>query len=173
MPNYIRIINRALWPKTEDLVEGFDVNKIEAKTITKEFRNNDDTLSLWAVENEDDAVLAMVTGAKKIEGMWTLRISNEIIENSKLEVKNEASHPNVKEIGRFHYNIKNLTYKSLADVSNVIIDALKDDKNLREYTKSDIREILNAAVRKGKVDYSLLDEKLKNEINKLRESALK
>ena len=35
MPNYIRIINRALWPKTEDLVEGFDVNKIEAKTITK------------------------------------------------------------------------------------------------------------------------------------------
>lgn len=48
-----------------------------------------------------------------------------------------------------------------------------DDKNLREYTKSDILEILNAAVRKGKVDYSLLDEKLKNEINKLRESALK
>ena len=161
MPNYIRIINRALWPKTEDLEEGFDVNKIEVKTITKEFRNNDNTLSLWAVENEDDAVLAMVTGAKKIEGMWTLKISNEIIENSKLEVKNEASH-----------NIKNLTYKSLADVSNVIIDALKDDKNLREYTKSDIREILNDAVRKGKVDYSLLDEKLKNEINKLRESTL-
>ena len=88
MPNYIRIINRALWPKTEDLVEGFDVNKIEAKKITKEFRN-------------------------------------------------------------------------------------KDDKKLREYTKIDIREILNVAVRKGKVDYSLLDEKLKNEINKLRESALK
>ena len=44
MPNYIRIINRALWPKTEDRVEGFDVNKIEAKTIKKEFRNNDNTL---------------------------------------------------------------------------------------------------------------------------------
>ena len=43
MPNYIRIINRALWPKTEEIKQGFDVDKLEAKTITKEFRNNDNT----------------------------------------------------------------------------------------------------------------------------------
>lgn len=56
MPNYIRIINRALWPKTEEIKQGFDVDNLEAKTVTKEFKNNDNTLSLWAVENEDDAV---------------------------------------------------------------------------------------------------------------------
>lgn len=161
MPNYVRIINRALWPKTDDIMHGFDVDKLEAKTITKEFRNNDNTLSLWAVENEDDAVLAMITSANKIDDMWTLKISDSIIENSKLEVKNEATHPNVKGIGQFHYNIKNLTYKSLADVSNVIIEALKNEDNLKEYTKNDIQEILDDAVEEGRVNPSLLKFKYK------------
>ena len=161
MPNYVRIINRALWPKTDDIMHGFDVDKLEAKTITKEFRNNDNTLSLWAVENEDDAVLAMITSANKIDDMWTLKISDSIIENSKLEVKNEATHPNVKGIGQFHYNIKNLTYKSLADVSNVIIEALKNEDNLKEYTKNDIQEILDDAVEQGRVNPSLLKFKYK------------
>lgn len=161
MPNYVRIINRALWPKTDDIMHGFDVDKLEAKTITKEFRNNDNTLSLWAVENEDDAVLAMITSASKIEDMWTLKISDFIIENSNLEVKNEATHPNVKGIGQLHYNIKNLTYKSLADVSNVIIEALKNEENLREYTKNDIQEILDDAVEQGRVNPSLLKFKYK------------
>lgn len=161
MPNYVRIINRALWPKTDDIMHGFDVDKLEAKTITKEFRNNDNTLSLWAVENEDDAVLAMITSANKIDDMWTLKISDSIIENSKLEVKNEATHPNVKGIGQFHYNIKNLTYKSLADVSNVIIEALKNEENLREYTQNDMQEILDDAVEQGRVNPSLLKFKYK------------
>ena len=168
MPNYVRIINRALWPKTDDIMHGFDVDKLEAKTITKEFRNNDNTLSLWAVENVDDAVLAMITSANKIDDMWTLKISDSIIENSKLEVKNEATHPNVKGIGQFHYNIKNLTYKSLADVSNVIIEALKNEENLREYTKNDIQEILDDAIEQGRVDPKLLRFKYKKEVNNIR-----
>lgn len=166
MPNYIRIINRALWPKTEEIKQGFDVDNLEAKTVTKEFRNSDNTLSLWAVENEDDAVLAMITKSEKIYDMWTLRISDSAIKNSNLEIKNEASYPNVSGIGKFHYNIKNLTYKSLADVSQVIIEALKDEKNLKEYTKNDILNILNDAINQNRVNPSLLSKSIRKELNR-------
>ena len=54
MPNYIRIINRPRWPV--DVTKDVDIKKLSASTITMELRTIDNDLSLWAVEDEDDAV---------------------------------------------------------------------------------------------------------------------
>ena len=106
MPNYIRIINRPRWPV--DVTKDVDIKKLSASTITMELRTIDNDLSLWAVEDEDDAVLAMVTNAEKFQAMWTLRISEDIMRKNKLEIKNDVSNKtNVKGIGEFNYNIKN------------------------------------------------------------------
>lgn len=164
MPNYIRIINRPRWPV--DVTKDVDIKKLSASTITMELRTIDNDLSLWAVEDEDDAVLAMVTNAEKFQAMWTLRISEDIMRKNKLEIKNDVSNKtNVKGIGEFHYNIKNLTYQSLADVAKAIIEALKkEDENLKNYSKEDVQKVLENAIKKGKVDPKKLKSAMKERL---------
>ncbi len=162
MPNYIRIINRPRWPV--DVTKDVDIKKLSASTITMELRTIDNDLSLWAVE--DDAVLAMVTNAEKFQAMWTLRISEDIMRKNKLEIKNDVSNKtNVKGIGEFHYNIKNLTYQSLADVAKAIIEALKkEDENLKNYSKEEVQKVLENAIKKGKVDPKKLKSAMKERL---------
>lgn len=166
MSNYIRVINRAYWPCEEKINEGIDVNTIGANTITQEFRTKDNTLSLWAVENTEDVVLAMICKASKIDDMFTLKIEDELLKNSKLEVVNEGSNSLIKDINKFHYNIKNLNYKKLANVSKLIIEALKNEDNLEFFTKNDIIRILKKAIKEGRLSKESLNKKIQKEIEK-------
>ena len=73
MPNYIRVINRPYWPSEEKINNGIDIQKLEARTITQDLRTKDNTLSIWCIDNPEDAVLAMVLNANRIEDMFTLK----------------------------------------------------------------------------------------------------
>ena len=113
MPNYIRIINRALWPKTEVIKQGFDVDNLEAKTVTKEFKNNDNTLSLWAVDNEDDAYILgdIMLGAdsnidyvKRLNGKIHIVLGNHDTTNRERKYRELPNVVEVAEVGiRFRY----------------------------------------------------------------------
>lgn len=151
MPNYIRVINRPYWPSEEKINNGIDIQKLEARTITQDLRTKDNTLSIWCIDNPEDAVLAMVLNANKIEDMFTLKIDEELLINNNLEFKNETGSTQLTDINQFHYNIKNITYKSLADVSKVIIEALKNDDNLNSYSQKDIIEMINKALEDGRI----------------------
>lgn len=166
MPNYIRVINRAYWPDDDDIIKGYDINNLGANTITQELRTKDNTLSLWAVDNTEDVVLAMVSNATKIDDMCTLRIDDEIIENNNLEVKNESGNSRIQDLNEFHYNIKNLTYKKLADVSKVILEALKSEGNLETFTKKDIIKILKKAISEERLNPKKLSKNIQKELEK-------
>lgn len=166
MPNYIRVINRAYWPGEEEINIGVDINNLGANTITQELRTKDNTLSLWAVDNPEDVVLAMVSNASRIDDMCTLKIDDHILSNSNLEVINESGHSRIEDLNEFHYNIKNLTYKKLADVSAVIIEALKNEENLEIFTKNDIIKILRKAITSERLALKSLPKKIKEELEK-------
>ena len=127
-------------------------------------KTKDNTLSLWYVSNEDDAVLAIVSSAQKIEDIHTLKISDDIIENSGLEIENKTGKTIVKDLNEFHFNIKNLTYKKLADVSNIIIESLKNEKNFKSYTREDIIRILRKAVEDGRIKERSLAPRVRDQI---------
>ena len=63
MTNYIRVINPAYWPDEDEINNGIDINNLGANTITQELRTKDNTLSLWAVDDPQDVVLAMISNA--------------------------------------------------------------------------------------------------------------
>lgn len=164
MPNYIRIINRPYWPKEDEINIGVDIQNIEARTITQDLKTKDNTLSLWYVSNEDDAVLAIVSCAQKIEDIHTLKINDDIIENSGLEIENKLGKTIVEDLNEFHFNIKNLTYKKLADVSNIIIESLKNEKNFKSYTRDDIIRILRKAIEEGRIKEKSLAPRIREQI---------
>lgn len=151
MPNYIRIINRPFWPTNEEIKKGVDIQNLEARAIAWDLRTKDNDLSIWCVDNPEDAVLAMVLGAQRIEDTFTLKIDESLLKDNNLEFKNEEGHTALRDINSFHYNIKNLTYKKLADVSNVIIEALKDEKNLESFDQQQIIDIINEALKEGRI----------------------
>lgn len=166
MPNYIRVINRAYWPDEEEITRGYNIDNLGANTITQDLRTKDNTLSLWAVENTQDVVLAMVSNATKIDDICTLKIDDGIINDSGLEVKNEVGNSRIKDLNEFHYNIKNLTYKKLADVSKVIIEALKNEDNLETFTKKSIIKILKKAIDDKRLDPRTLSKNIQKELEK-------
>ena len=164
MPNYIRIINRPFWPTNEEIEKGVDIQDLQARAVAWDLRTKDNDLSIWCVDNPEDAVLAMVLGAQRIEDTFTLKIDESLLENNNLVYKNEQGHTALRDINQFHYNIKNLTYKSLADVSNVILEALKDENNLESFEQEKIIEIINKALNEGRI--KTINQKLKEYIEK-------
>ena len=164
MPNYIRIINRPFWPTNEEIEKGVDIQDLQARAVAWDLRTKDNDLSIWCVDNPEDAVLAMVLGAQRIEDTFTLKIDESLLENNNLVYKNEQGHTDLRDINQFHYNIKNLTYKSLADVSNVILEALKDENNLESFEQEKIIEIINKALNEGRI--KTINQKLKEYIEK-------
>ena len=166
MTNYIRVINPAYWPDEDEINNEIDINNLGANTITQELRTKDNTLSLWAVEDPQDVVLAMISNASRIDDMCTLKIDDHILSNSNLEVVNESANSRIKDLNDFHYNIKNLTYKKLADVSKVIIEALKKEENLEIFTKNDIIIILKNAITNGRLTMKSLPKSIRQEIEK-------
>lgn len=166
MPNYIRVINRAYWPEDGDINKGINIEDLGANTITQELKTKDNTLSLWAVDNTEDVVLAMVSNANRIDDMYTLRIEDEILEGSDLEIINEHGNSKIKDLNKFHYNIINLNYKKLADVSKVIIEALKKDDNLEMYLKKDIIQILKKAILEKRLNPKTLHPNIREELEK-------
>jgi len=164
MPSYIRIINRPFWPTNEEIKNGVDVLNLEARAIAWDLRTKDNDLSMWCIDNPEDAVLAMVLGAQRIDDTFTLKIEESLLTAHHLEFKNEKGHTSLRDINPFHYNIKKLTYKKLSDVSNVILEALKDERNLESFDQQQIIEIINKALSEGRI--KKINENLQKYIEK-------
>ncbi|MBR3888670.1 MAG: hypothetical protein IKJ32_06185 [Clostridia bacterium] len=166
MANYIRVINRAYWPSEDEISKGINIDEIGANTITQELKTKDNTLSLWAVENPEDVVLAMISNASRIDDMYTLKIEDDILYAKKLNVVNDHANSRIKELNEFHYNIRDLNYKKLADVAGAIIEALREETNLEVFTKKDIIMILKKAIIEKRVAIQDLHKKIREEIEK-------
>lgn len=161
MPSYIRIINRPYWPNEDEINSGVEIGELNANTITIDLRSKDNTLSLWRVDNEDEAVLAIASGLNKLNDIFTLKLDEKALEDSGLRLENEKGNTIVKDINKFHYNIKDVTYNRLGQVSNIIIESLKNDDNLKSYIIDDIIIILRKAIEEGRIKEKSLHENVR------------
>ena len=59
---FSRKISRAKWEKALEACNNMpDISSFPADTLTSDMRTSGNTLSVWDVENQEDAVLAMMT----------------------------------------------------------------------------------------------------------------
>lgn len=163
MPYLVRRISRAKWDNEE-----FDYTTNDnppADAITSCLRTFNNELSTWLIDDLDQldkAILCLVTGSKQ-ESLNTLQIIYfELgeIENRGLILENTPGDTVITEYQDIHFDIKNLTYETLGNVKDLVLDCLRNDR-YKTVTKKTLKDLLAKSVNEDNLfEKALLNEKL-------------
>ena len=124
-------------------------------------------LSIWKLNEKKDIALALISPNKNsLEKITILKIDEKILTENGLTISQEEGESVVQGLNNKHYDIINMTYKNLGDFANVIITALKNDKNVLTISKRDIATYVNEAIKNKEIDINDLDE---NFLRKVKE----
>lgn len=167
MCKYVRLIKRGRWPTEEEI--DYNIDNISAKTIVQEMamKGEENSLSIWQLENKEDIALAVISPAKQsIEKITAVKINKDELLKNGLEIKEQEGNSVASCLNSNHFDIVNMNYKSLGNFAKVIIEALKDENNLEIITQKEVIEILKKAIDDGKVNKDDLSSDIINKIEK-------
>ena len=165
----VRMFERQKWSYEEPL--SGDHNIIPADTITSDLRTRSNTLSFWSINTPDeleDAVLAIATSRNQLTRLDVLILQEDKIVESNLELvlSPETGHSPYSLMNEKHYNLVNLNYNKLGDLSRIIISVVENDGVSHRYTKQQIREIIYSGHMNGKIEFDEMHEDLQKELTK-------
>jgi hypothetical protein len=145
-----------------------------ADAPTAEFRtSNNGALSTWLVnslEDVDEGVLAIAVTSTKVSKMDFVVIDTALLEHYNLEYKQTYAGQEiaVPDLQNSHYDIVNITMKSIIKCINVYKDTyIKDNgdgKLYFRYSEGEIKDILKKAIAVERIDTSKLNSKIKDDI---------
>lgn len=145
-----------------------------ADAPTAEFRtSNNGTLSTWLVdsmENVNEGVLAIAVTSTKVSKMDFVVIDTKLLEHYDLEYKQTYAGQQiaVPDLQDTHYDIVNITMKSIIKCINVYKEIYVSDKGNEKlffrYSEGEIKDILKKALELDRIDVSKLNSKIKSDI---------
>ena len=166
MSKIVRKVTKAKW--NNQLSDDTELNSIiSADAITGCLKTKSNTLSIWKVEKENDAILALASMNDSIVPIDYIVIEEKFFEENNILVKNIIAESNpVKELQDKHYDIQNLDYDSLGKISKEIASNIVSNK--KEYIKRckalKVKEILLEAISNDKVKLEDLNENLQKKL---------
>lgn len=163
---YIRKITKSRW---NNQLNGDAAIKdiIPADTIVYCLKTEGNTLSIWEVEEVEDAILALASVSNSISTMDVISFEKSFFDEKEIDIENKIATSNpVVDLQKKHYDIINLNYNTLGDVANNIASQAKEDeKNIKRYTIGDIKKIMKKAIEEGRLDVRTLHENLQKHFN--------
>lgn len=162
---YTRKISRGKWEKALELCgnnEDLNIDFFPADTLTSELRTSDNTLSIWRVNSLDDAVLAMMSNEhSSLETIYILHTIN--LPESDFQIKNTDGNTVVEDLIHNHVDIVNLNYSSIGKVAKFFLQKFQSG-NYKKYSPSDIKKILNTAIKNGRLKPEKLNDKVQKKL---------
>lgn len=143
-----------------DIINGAEVS---ADAITICLRTDKNTLSVWSISSDSDiekAVLAFVSSGDNFDSFDVVCLNLESLERQGLLIEQYPMEIPYKSFKDFHFNITQLTYKSLGIVAKQITDEIKEKKDKR-FRKSELKKMMKSAIESNLVNYDMLKESLK------------
>lgn len=142
---FIRMVNKkAKWEQDKKK----DINEISSDVITNCLKTSDETLSLWYIENEydmDKALIALSSNRDLVNKLDYIVIPDENLKMYTLEVKKSPGDSPFTEFNDNHYNIIDINYLKLGEVSKMILDLINNDgKIVRVHEKEIKQKLINA-----------------------------
>ena len=137
---------------------------IPADTVVAELETDNNCLSVWKIENEEDLEDAFIALGSNCEHFCTLSavsINQEDLVNISIS-EEEGVSPTVG-INEKHRNMCNLSFYSLGTVIESILLGINNGKYIRK-TKAVMKKLLLDAYKKNKLDMTLVSSSLKEEI---------
>lgn len=164
--NIVRKVTKAKW--NNQLENNDSLNLIiSADAITSCLRTTSNTLSIWKVENIDDAILALASVNDNIVPIDYIVLDDEFFESLGIEIKNVVSESNpVKDLREKHFDAINLDYCSLVLISEKIaLNIVRDKQNyIKRCSTKKVKEILLTAIREHKLQLEDLNDKLQQKL---------
>lgn len=165
----VRMLERQKWENCSNVNDGH--LNTPADTITADLKTRSNTLSLWSIDKLEDlseAVLALAVGRNKITRLDVMILEETTLQAAGLEVKNtpENGHTPVTGFEKSHYDIVELNFEKLGELSKVIIDNIQDTSKCIRFSKGRVSEVLHEGYRENKFNLSNVDPKLEKEFVK-------
>lgn len=158
---YLRMINKkAKWEQSKlDPLE-----EISSDAITGCLRTQNETLSLWKIEDEamiSDAIIALASNREIIQKLDYLIIPDSEISEFNLELREQLGESPYHDFNKNHLDIINLNYYKLGVVSNMIRKIINSDKGrITRVNEVEIEKLLCSAIEENKINIEDLSESL-------------
>lgn len=161
----VRRINRAKWEQV-NLQETDDVT---ADTITNCLKTTNNDLSVWLIEsleNLEDAILALITGAKqeRLSKLDIVFLELQTISDSGLLINDTEGDTVAESLKHTHRDISELTYTKLGIFKDLVLSSLREEKT-KFYTEGMLKTLLRKAISEGKILKDNLNPKLIEKAN--------
>ena len=160
MPQFVRKINKAKWEQN-DIRNG---EAISADAITLCLQTASNTLSVWAIDSEDDlddAILAMVAAGDYLAAMDFVMLDVEYLSSCGIDHRHMEAETPVDDLRNAHHDLVQLTYPKLGAIANYVVERFKNDE-VERYTEGRLKKVLRKAI----ADDRLKPEDLKPSIRK-------
>ena len=134
---------------------------VSADAITSCLKTKDNTLSVWCVENVEDAVLALACVNTSISPIDILEFTKERLGEISIEISAVKATNPVADLVNKHYDIINLNYNSLGIIANEIAnETIKNSTFITRYSKPKVKKIIEQAITDGRVNVVDLPDNL-------------
>ncbi|MFF2457641.1 hypothetical protein [Peribacillus simplex] len=161
----VRKINKAKWPK-ENFSE-FDIRNLRADALTSCLRTSKDTLSTWEIQSMEDlseAILALVSTFERLDKIDVVIIERNEISNSGFEIEDTPGDTPIDELKNTHKDIVGLTYKTMGEFSQLLLDTMGVEGRMERYTVKKVEKLLKSAIDSGILDLNSLKESLRKSL---------
>lgn len=166
MAYLVRKVSRAKWP--DDMC---NPSEIPGDAIS-ELRTTKNTLSLWRIEDESDLksaalALAASSSTSKIEQVSVVWIPEELFAKNGIQLDDSSPGDTVVfDLANTHRDLCNVTYSTLGDVAQIIMNAIVKEGHYRRFKKSEIKEALVKAYTEERIKEEKCQKELIEEIKK-------
>ena len=163
-----RKVTRAKWREAEGLSPG----EMSADAVTIDLRTTGNALSFWKCgggtqPEVDEAVLALASGAQRVDVMDVVWIAYDDLETDGLSLRDSDGRTPVAELASTHVDLVDLDYVRLGRLGRVasrVASAISEGRFCR-LTKSRVLAILSGAVDQRRLDPSLLEDGVRRAID--------
>ena len=126
-------------------------------------------MSLWEIKLEDhleEAALALITCADRIENIDLIYIDSSIIEEMGFTIdKDSPGNTVVEDLKKTHRDLCKLDYSKIGDFALIVAKSISYSKYKR-FTKKQLIHIIKEAINKGRLNLNDLNEKMQEDIKK-------
>jgi len=166
MNKFIRKVTKAKW--NNQLSEDSNLNSIiSADAITGCLRTKSNTLSIWNVDDVDDAILALASVNDSIVPIDYIVIDDEFFHKTGVTIKNVIAESNpVESLREKHFDIINLDYNSLGLISKEIANGIILEKNkyISRCNATNVKKILKDAISTKRIKLEELNSNLQSKL---------
>jgi len=156
---FLRKITQGKWAKAWEM-PGILPCDVDADTLTCDLRTDENKLSFWKVENDndlDDAFIALASNMNSLGTIVAVKIKDDDFD--KLSFNEELGETPTFNINQKHCNIINLTYGTFEIVITAILKAIRENYVIRK-TKGEMKSLLIKAYEDKKLNTQKISERI-------------